>query len=113
MGTSEGTTRTGSFRPGQPAASMESPWTNDTMQRERQRQVGENPTFRGDAGSRILVTSRRFASGGPLPAAHHGRLYCSFRIFKPRIFDSKVDGGRPSRAAAPDGPDTLPLLSRS
>ncbi len=33
-------------------------------------------------------------------------------IFSDLIFDSKVDPGRPSLAAAPDGPDTCPPLSR-
>ena len=28
-----------------------------------------------------------------------------------RIFDSRVDGGMPSLAAAPDGPETRPLVS--
>src|ERR1700758_2617274 len=31
-------------------------------------------------------------------------------IFRDRIFDSKVDAGMPSLAAAPDDPDTLPLV---
>ena len=34
-------------------------------------------------------------------------------IFKDRIFDSKVDRGIPSFAAAPEGPNTRPRLSRS
>src|SRR5713226_7558772 len=33
-------------------------------------------------------------------------------IFSDLIFDSKVDPGKPSFAAAPDGPDTCPPLSR-
>src|SRR5229473_7298442 len=33
-------------------------------------------------------------------------------IFSDLIFDSKVDPGKPSLAAAPDGPDTCPPLSR-
>src|SRR5712664_3564308 len=33
-------------------------------------------------------------------------------IFSDLIFDSKVDLGKPSLAAAPDGPDTCPPLSR-
>ena len=33
-------------------------------------------------------------------------------IFSDLIFDSRVDPARPSLAAAPDGPDTCPLLSR-
>ena len=33
-------------------------------------------------------------------------------IFSDLIFDSRVDPGRPSLTAAPDGPDTCPLLSR-
>jgi len=32
-------------------------------------------------------------------------------MFIDRIFDSKVDGGIPSKAAAPDGPDTRPRAS--
>jgi hypothetical protein len=32
-------------------------------------------------------------------------------IFIDLIFDSKVDGGIPSLAAAPDGPDIRPLAS--
>jgi hypothetical protein len=32
-------------------------------------------------------------------------------IFSDLIFDSKVDPGKPSLAAAPDGPDTCPPLS--
>jgi len=32
-------------------------------------------------------------------------------MFIDRIFDSKVDGGNPSKAAAPDGPDTRPPAS--
>src|SRR5216684_8748649 len=35
-----------------------------------------------------------------------------FSILSDLIFDSKVDPGRPSLAAAPDGPDTCPPLSR-
>ena len=34
-------------------------------------------------------------------------------ILSDLIFDSKVDPGKPSLAAAPDGPDTCPPLSRS
>src|SRR5712692_9278200 len=34
------------------------------------------------------------------------------QIFSDLIFDSKVDPGKPSLAAAPDGPDTCPPLSR-
>src|SRR6266853_192519 len=33
-------------------------------------------------------------------------------ILSDLIFDSKVDPGKPSLAAAPDGPDTCPPLSR-
>src|SRR5579864_4556972 len=33
-------------------------------------------------------------------------------IFSDLIFDSKVDPGKPSLAAAPEGPDTCPPLSR-
>src|SRR6266849_8064834 len=33
-------------------------------------------------------------------------------IFRDLIFDSKVDPGKPSLVAAPDGPDTCPPLSR-
>ena len=33
-------------------------------------------------------------------------------IFSDLILDSKVDPGKPSLAAAPDGPDTCPPLSR-
>src|SRR5258707_6604438 len=33
-------------------------------------------------------------------------------IFSDLIFDSNVDPGKPSLAAAPDGPDTCPPLSR-
>src|SRR6266853_1044644 len=33
-------------------------------------------------------------------------------IFSDLIFDSKVDPGKPSLTAAPDGPDTCPPLSR-
>src|SRR6202040_3349703 len=33
-------------------------------------------------------------------------------IFSDFIFDSRVDPGRPSLAAAPEGPDTCPPLSR-
>src|SRR6266851_2517543 len=33
-------------------------------------------------------------------------------IFSDLIFDSKMDPGKPSLAAAPDGPDTCPPLSR-
>src|SRR5262245_62976922 len=33
-------------------------------------------------------------------------------IFSALIFDSSVDEGTPSRAAAPNGPATRPLLSR-
>jgi hypothetical protein len=33
-------------------------------------------------------------------------------IFSDLIFDSKVDPGKPSLAAAPDSPDTCPPLSR-
>src|SRR5258708_15727995 len=40
-------------------------------------------------------------------------LNCLFAIFKALILWSRVDGGIPSFAAAPDGPDTLPLLSTS
>ena len=32
-------------------------------------------------------------------------------IFSDRIFDSRVEGGTPSLAAAPDGQDTQPLAS--
>src|SRR5260370_39315224 len=35
-----------------------------------------------------------------------------FVIFSDLIFDSKVDPGKPRWAAAPDGPDTCPPLSR-
>ena len=34
-------------------------------------------------------------------------------IFRALIFDSSVDDGTPSRVAAPNGPDTRPLLSLS
>jgi len=34
-------------------------------------------------------------------------------IFSALILDSRVDDGTPSRAAAPNGPDTRPLLSAS
>ncbi len=33
-------------------------------------------------------------------------------ILRERIFDSRVDRGTPNLAAAPDGPDTRPVLSR-
>ena len=33
-------------------------------------------------------------------------------ILRERIFDSRVDRGIPNLAAAPDGPDTRPVLSR-
>jgi len=33
-------------------------------------------------------------------------------IFSDLIFESRVDPGRPSLAAAPEGPDTRPPLSR-
>src|SRR5713101_3678272 len=33
-------------------------------------------------------------------------------IFSDRILDSRVDPGKPSLVAAPDGPDTCPPLSR-
>src|SRR5260221_13388318 len=39
-------------------------------------------------------------------------LKCFLLIFSDLIFDSRVDPGRPSLAAAPDGPDTWPPLSR-
>src|SRR5712671_3792771 len=39
-------------------------------------------------------------------------LKCFLLIFSDLIFDSKVDPGKPSLAAAPDGPDTCPPLSR-
>src|ERR1700675_245555 len=32
-------------------------------------------------------------------------------MFIDRIFDSRVDGGIPNLAAAPEGPDTRPLVS--
>src|SRR6185437_1518646 len=34
-------------------------------------------------------------------------------MFRALIFDSSVDAGTPSRVAAPNGPDTRPLLSLS
>src|SRR5260370_41297414 len=37
---------------------------------------------------------------------------CLLLIFSDLIFDSKVDPGKLSLAAAPDGPDTCPPLSR-
>jgi hypothetical protein len=36
-----------------------------------------------------------------------------FWIFKALILRSRVDGGIPSLAAAPEGPETRPLLSAS
>src|SRR5258707_7941062 len=39
-------------------------------------------------------------------------LKCFLLIFSDLIFDSKVDPGKPSLAAAPDGPDTCPQLLR-
>src|SRR6266851_3970300 len=39
-------------------------------------------------------------------------LKCFLLILSDLIFDSKVDPGKPSFAAAPDGPDTCPPLSR-
>src|SRR6266481_387227 len=38
------------------------------------------------------------------------RLNPYLLIFRDRIFDSKVEAGMPSLAAAPDDPDTLPLV---
>src|SRR5262247_3204908 len=44
-----------------------------------------------------------------------GRPYVDLKrrlsIFRALIFDSSVDDGTPRRAAAPNGPDTRPLLS--
>src|SRR4029077_4412014 len=48
------------------------------------------------------------SSGGP---AGYSRLKRLFSIFSALIFDSKVEGGSPSRSAAPNGPATRPLLS--
>ena len=52
-------------------------------------------------------------AGGAAPSYHfYGE--CSLNryllIFRDRIFDSKVEAGMPSLAAAPDNPDTLPLV---
>src|SRR5215470_586765 len=43
----------------------------------------------------------------------HADLYCRLSIFSALIFDSRVEDGTPRRAAAPNGPDTRPLLSLS
>ena len=40
-------------------------------------------------------------------------LNCCLLIFKALILSSRVDGGIPSLAAAPDGPETRPLVSAS
>src|SRR5262245_20889023 len=41
----------------------------------------------------------------------HVSLNLSFRIFRTRILESRVEAGMPSVAAAPDGPDTFPFDS--
>src|SRR5262249_26534514 len=46
-------------------------------------------------------------------AIAQGLLYLSLRIPSVRILDSRVDAGRPSFAAAPAGPATLPRVSVS
>src|ERR1700722_7208156 len=46
-----------------------------------------------------------------LKPADYSRLNRLFSIFSALIFDSRVEGGIPSRSAAPNGPATRPLLS--
>src|SRR5581483_3045401 len=46
-------------------------------------------------------------------ARTYGFLNCRLSILSDLILESRVDCGMPSLAAAPDGPDTLPLLSVS
>src|SRR4051812_40666241 len=63
---------------------------------------------------RALETSERF---GPVASVQRGwgQLYLNRRLsmFKALIRVSRVDGGIRSFAAAPDAPDTRPLLSAS
>src|SRR5262249_41872276 len=49
----------------------------------------------------------------PPPWQSYSDLKRRLSIFSALIFDSRVDEGTPSRAAAPKGPDTRPLLSLS
>ena len=49
----------------------------------------------------------------PRPTKDEPDLKSRLSIFSALIFDSSVDGGTPGGAAAPNGPATRPLLSRS
>src|SRR5262245_62597208 len=56
----------------------------------------------------------RSPSGGmEEPDGVYANLKSLLSIVRALIFDSRVDGGTPSRPAAPNGPATRPLLSLS
>src|SRR5262245_39012929 len=56
---------------------------------------------------------RSTANGHENHGADYADLNRRLSIFSALIFDSSVDDGTPSRAAAPNGPATRPLLSLS
>src|SRR5262249_5614949 len=61
------------------------------------------------AGALVLQRFRPYRPGLTV----HADLKWRLSIFSALIFDSRVDDGTPRRAAAPNGPDTRPLLSLS
>jgi len=58
-----------------------------------------------------LLEARSFLHGESGCQARYSALKLYLLIFIARILDSKVEGGIPSLAAAPDGPDTRPRAS--
>src|SRR5262245_28732383 len=79
---------------------------------------GDRNRLEGFDVQRSLILRIGSLHNGPLLAhgflrAVHADLNWPLSIFSVLIFDSSVDDGTPSRAAAPNGPDTRPLLSLS
>lgn len=84
---------------------------------------------KASAKAAVCFRRRRPARHRASPRLHHKLILTSqasirlvhqdavvnrlFSVFKCLIFDSSVDGGIPSFAAAPGGPATLPLLLAS
>ena len=68
---------------------------------------GDGNRLEGFGFQRSLIRSRR------RQVSVHACLNRRLSIFSALIFDSRVDDGTPRRAAAPNGPDTRPLLSLS
>ena len=66
---------------------------------------------------RLEALANRFAAAGGAAQCHLRNAFASVRkrlllIFSARIFDSSVERGIPSRAAAPECPNTRPPLAR-